>query len=441
MAVYNWSGFSANTVGSFASQAQNVLTQSQSETIGQYNGQVYYPGGTVEFTAYTAEMAMAMATVNSSLYATTIANSQNFLELMCLSNGALFDQIDSSGEMYVSVTSEPNQPIVSGNQYLVLNSALALLAGSYTQLSTNPYSGSYSIASKWPLKPYSTPFVVKQNMITQQFTQTPPVYNYVLVAGKYQYPANDDFFRGLNFSSWILTYGSLTAGQGDGFPSQMAINLEPTYASPLTLEPSIKFTPFNSSSGKSVFIYPLPTTIDFTKLIGKNTVPSVSFWLVTGGSTSNYTFRLYVDDGTGNPKKDSFFEIPIQPNAGTDNWGFYTFNLPNVVYMRDYGQWNITADAYVNSPTPTITLDWSDLSRVKYIAFVCNANALLGQSYFMVRGFSFDGTVIRGAYDSASIQGPITVNGITYPEGFGCRQTTIKDSFATTDSLSPSDTT
>src|SRR5208282_5148790 len=104
--------------------------------------------------------------------------------------------------------------------------------------------------------------------------------------------------------------------------------------------------------------------------------------------------------------------------------------LPNTKYQRDYGSWSIQTDnKYSLVGISPLTLDWSDFSHIAYFGICADTSAPLfgGYSYILMRGFSINGTIIRAMYDSSSIS--------TY----GCRMTTIKDSFAQTDTLTSLD--
>ena len=300
-------------------------------------------------------------------------------------------------------------------------------------------SSSYYVDSKWVLKPYATPFIVKQSMITQQFKQEPPIFNDVLVAGKFRCPLNDDICRGKNQGSWI-EFTTLNGLIDVSAAPSMSFS---SYYDAETPQPSIYFQPHLSTSGMiSHWIYPLTPSqtsiIDFTKLMGKHTVPSVNFWFRWGGNTSAYELRLYVDDGTGNPYLPSFFTAPISNNASQDGWGYVSIDFPNVVYKRDYGSWKLKTDLSNIFTTAPVTLEWSDMAKIRYISIACVGYSIeVGTPYVMMYGLSFNGTVIREAYDSLSILG----DGTAAHPAYGCRQTTIKDSFAQTDSLSSADTT
>ena len=304
----------------------------------------------------------------------------------------------------------------------------------------------------WVSQPYSTPQVVKQNMIVESFKVEPPVYNYVLVAGSFQFPLNDDFFRNNDISMWLNTntasyppqytsadgtssgiYGSGSYGTEFGTLKFDAYTDMQTPFSTILFLPAndstiVYLRPFNSVS-------PFTGAIDFTKLMGKKTVPSIEFWLRTGGGTGGYKLKLYVANGNGSPKLDSWFENSFGGSSGgQDNWGYVNVQLPNSKYQRDYNGWQIKASSVVygieHSP---LSLDWSDLAHIAYFGIEVTSTVyfggLFGQPYFQMYGFAILGTLIRAMYDSSSIT--------TY----GCRMTTVKDTFAQTDTMAANDLT
>jgi len=57
----------------------------------------------------------------------------------------------------------------------------------------------------WILRPNAAPIAVKEKMITQAFKTEPPIANYVLVAGRFMYPLNDDFCRDPTTTNWMPT--------------------------------------------------------------------------------------------------------------------------------------------------------------------------------------------------------------------------------------------
>ena len=56
----------------------------------------------------------------------------------------------------------------------------------------------------WVSQPYpTTPIVVKETMLVENFKQEPPIANFVLISGKFQYPLHDDICRG-SASPWLV---------------------------------------------------------------------------------------------------------------------------------------------------------------------------------------------------------------------------------------------
>jgi hypothetical protein len=134
LAVFKWSSDANNTVGSYATQAVNVIEQAEGLTHGQWGGQLYVPylgnsdENQNEYAGYTAFMYIAMKTINATAYAAILTEYKNFIYDMCMSDGKVYDQCDKYGVMYISILSAPGAALVEGYGFLTLAAALALLA-------------------------------------------------------------------------------------------------------------------------------------------------------------------------------------------------------------------------------------------------------------------------------------------------------------------------
>jgi hypothetical protein len=286
-------------------------------------------------------------------------------------------------------------------------------------------------------------------MISQQFKLESPIANYVMVAGKFQYPLNDDICRGVGWSNFVspntnglwemfmqfpstntiqrgldsaTKVGLMLSGNTDNEFNVPCINLIGTV--PATI------TPLDSRI--IIYTYPIKdiegSNIDLTKLIGMATTPTISFLFKEGKDTSQYELRLYLEDpnNKGHPKIDCYYACQFAATNTQDHWGEIEIALPNTIYKKEYGDWSIQTVSPLFAFV-TASIDWGDLNKVAYIGFSYKTQADLtstGASYCRIKRLSINGTVIRAAYDS--------INMATY----GTRMLTVKDSFAQTDSLS-----
>jgi hypothetical protein len=277
------------------------------------------------------------------------------------------------------------------------------------------------IEAKWALYPYATPLKVKQDMVTQAFKQEVPLANYILVAGRYKYPLNDEICKGLDIGLW-------ETNGGIGFGTRrIYLDTYDVGANGACLTMKGCYNPI--AAVNNIYAYPLPEDIDLAKLMGKETTPSIFFILKAGGYTTDFEFRLYFEDpdNIGHPDQDNYFKY-VFGDTVQDSWVAKEIGFPNTLWNKDFKGWElVTIDG---------SKDWKDFVDVKFFAFRFNSMVgLLEEATCKVLGIAFNGVVIYGLYDSTSIHGPITVNGITYPNGFGCRMITIKDTYAITDTL------
>lgn len=314
----------------------------------------------------------------------------------------------------------------------------------------------------WVSQPYpTTPIVVKQNMIIQDFKEEPPIANFVLVAGKFQYPLHDDICRGLggpndtvNGDYWQL-YGYTTVDLVDNeleaasyFFSNIKVyqlaNDEGWQEPCLELHGPSPYSVFTLTTGINgltlIYTYPLQdlngNPIDLTQLMGYNTVPSVSFWFKYGNYTESYQLRFYIEnpDISGEPQLNTYFVCTFTPTNTQDQWGFVEIPLPNVVNYKDFNNWQIRSEACTTvfnfMEGEPANISWTDFNKIKYfaISYEVQANvSISAECYCRIAGLSINGVVIRGAYDSGSIA------------SYGCRVLTVKDTYAQTDTLTYDD--
>ena len=261
---------------------------------------------------------------------------------------------------------------------------------------------SHLVSSKWVLKPYPSGSIkVKEDMVTQAFKQELPIANYVLVAGKYQFPLDDSVCE--STVGWIVqTSRSVHAVYDDKVVGAVSINLKGFYTPPLPIENN--------------FAYPLPVDLDFTKLMGENTTPSIFFWMKVGGYTEKYEFRLYWDDDDGGlVDRDNYISCPFT-GMETNVWVSKDFSIPNTIYMNNFKGWSLHS---LHG-----TKNWSDIPTLKYLGITFTSSFIaVAPTDVWIDGLVIGGVCIFGAYDSTNI----TAN--------GCRIITIKNSFANTQHL------
>jgi len=296
----------------------------------------------------------------------------------------------------------------------------------------------------WVSQPYATPIVVKQTMITQAFEQQMPLANFVLVSGKYQYPFNDAICTDPNATAnWLYDYtvgawfGStnITSGQTD------------IDAGGVSLTFHCQFAPLGANV-LNIYFRELPTDLDFTKLMGRNTTPVATFWFKATDGISQIQFRLYWKNKTTNlPDTTQFlyysFGNQLQPNQ----FNPVTVTFPNIKYLKNFNGWSVGQDDGLLNLKHSTNKTIEDIGSVAYWSIAFLATSTTGSPFCEMSKFLFNGQIIRGASDKLSIAGPYTESSagnnnapITYTSGFGCRTLTIKNSMANTDTLNMTST-
>jgi hypothetical protein len=229
-----------------------------------------------------------------------------------------------------------------------------------------------------------SPLEVKKQNIIENFVQEEPEANYVLVAGRFEYPMNEQWTeRGA--SLWEYEDADpLGAIENDQANAKVG-----TYC--------LKFT-----QSRTIQHYRVAEDIDvdFTKLWSKKNVPTVNFWFRTGGlgfGGGEQKIVFYKD-------WDNYFEYSL--SGLTDNvWEHFSIGLDDANWVK------------VGSLT-WAQIDYVGISYKFGIGIYGNV---------WLDGLTINGAVIRAAYHS----GNITL--------YDCKMKLIKDSLASTDTLIEND--
>ena len=260
----------------------------------------------------------------------------------------------------------------------------------------------YTIEDKWSTRPIDNPtIVVRQDIVTQSFKTELPIANYVLVAGKYIRPVNELWTESIN--GW----------EAYSNPSDKAhVGLSAYHeAGSTSLKMLIDLTYPTGTIGW--FIHPIADDkIDFTDLVSKNSNVNIHFKFNNGGYTGNHCFLLMTDinnylkyDLTG-LEQDKFNEFNIE----------ITSEFIKIILNEE------------ELPEGWTEIGNFEITNVNYIGFKFREIASTTVQC-LVDDFYIEGNIIRGIYDQDSI------------DTYGCRFLTIKDSMASTDTLSTDDYT
>jgi hypothetical protein len=107
-AIYEWGNSAYRTGGDYTSIGEKALDFINCITVGRWGGYLYSPyygaddENKMEYTVYTAFMAMAMNSVNASKYADKIQACKNFIQWMAVPDGRVYDTVDENGVLRAS---------------------------------------------------------------------------------------------------------------------------------------------------------------------------------------------------------------------------------------------------------------------------------------------------------------------------------------------------
>ena len=280
---------------------------------------------------------------------------------------------------------------------------------------------------QWKLRPYPTPIVVKQSMISQNFKQSVPQANMILINGRYQFPTvSTDMCQGYKIDSWYNYWVDETGAFHANGNQPEVISNEPQISGnclkfPVGSSPAADYT--------NVWCYPLPSDLDLTKLMGRDTTARITALLKVSGGIVGAQIRLYWQAPNTElpiPDTSQFMYYDISQIVNKDSFVVIDINVPNTKFIKDFNGWSMGQDlGYFNgvfnakhSTTHTIY----DIGSVKFIALVIFSGlntGLFGPIFAEMSDLEITGSVIRGVYDPNNVSGPFT-----FPtQGYGIKTT------------------
>jgi hypothetical protein len=304
----------------------------------------------------------------------------------------------------------------------------------------------------WVLKPYPTPIVVKQSMVTQNLKQSMPKGNMILISGRFQYPdINHDPCQGYNIDSWYPYWVDAVGGFHYTENGVVLVNNEPEIAGNC-----IKFPCITSPLAyyNNIWVYPLPpldgsgNTINLLNLMGRDITAHITGLIKVTGGVVGAQIRLYWNAPNTDliePDTSQFMYYTLN-NLTNDFFVPFDIAVPNTKFIKKFKGWAMGQDlGFLNdtfnvkhSTTHTIY----DIGSVAWIAIFTGLNTgLFGPVFAELSDLEIGGTFIRGVYDSTNVDGPYTyppVNlgtQVTYENGFGLRVITIKNSLLYTNTM------
>jgi hypothetical protein len=306
----------------------------------------------------------------------------------------------------------------------------------------------------WVLRPYVTPIVVKQSMVTQNLKQSVPKANMILISGRYQFPSvSTDPCQGYNIGGWYWYWVDGLGGQHfSGTGPVEVVNNEPEISGNCLKFPCATAV---AAYYNNIFLYPLPVDLDMTKLMGRDITGKISMLLKVTGGIVGAQVRLYwhVPNNPSSfiPDTSQFLYYDITQQININTFQPIEIEIPNTKFLKDFKGWAVGQDlGFINnafnvkySTTHTIY----DIGSVMWIgiAIFTGFNPLASPTFAEMSDLEIGGTFIRGVYDPTNVKGPFIYppsglnygTPVTYTNGFGLRKLTIKNSLLYTNTMSP----
>jgi hypothetical protein len=243
-----------------------------------------------------------------------------------------------------------------------------------------------------------TPLEVKKHNILENFIQEEPIANTVLVAGKFVFPQNELWTEG-HKELWRIVSGYL---------------IDDCLYHIIGSKSSLRVQGYPQSAPLWTTVLKEDLNIDVESIGTKNNVPSIEFFGKYQGDAMNAA-QLIVGTGTyvDNDSYDDYYYIDIIGELGTSSW--------SQIISKKLGVW-LNSDVWGQVGNP----DWNNIN---YIGFrIHKTETILGGSAWLwVDKLSINGTIIRCAYNSASIT------------KYGAKIKVVKDCLDQTDSLDATD--
>ena len=304
----------------------------------------------------------------------------------------------------------------------------------------------------WVLRPYVTPIVVKQSMVTQNLKQSVPKANMILISGRYQFPSIDtDPCQGYNVDSWTPIYIDQAGGFHGGNAVEV-VNNEPEINGNCLKLPCVTNAIFYYNN---VWIYPLPADLDLTKLMGRDITAHITALLKVTGGVVGAQIRLYWQAPNTmllEPDTSQFAYYDVSKDLNNNFFVPIDIPVPNTKFIKNFNGWAMGQDlGFLNNAfnvKHSTTRTLFDIGSVAYIAiaiFTGSNSGLFGPVFAEISDLEISGTFIRGVYDPTNVKGPFTYppiglnygTPVTYANGFGLRKLTIKNSLLYTNTMSP----
>jgi hypothetical protein len=270
----------------------------------------------------------------------------------------------------------------------------------------------HNIKTLWPTRVASEPLIVKEDMITQAFKTEIPLANYVLVAGKFIFPKNDNWTE-LSAEDWNVGYFIDGVWTLEDHPENFVLNDLVNYKVGLA---SIQH--YHPVGGIDYYyFYPKDTDLDLDLNVftARTVVPKLCFWYYKGANVEGNKVVLFA------PDEKNTFEIDVPSIDGA--WA------PIEIDLTDNGKDVWTKGGSEGNPS------WATITKVGFK----HHTTMFGAADVRIDGLEFVGNTIRGAYTSDCSETDIENCTIGCIKHYGCRFLTIKDSLASTDTLNPQD--
>lgn len=270
----------------------------------------------------------------------------------------------------------------------------------------------HNIKDLWPTRVASEPLVVKEDMITQAFKTEIPLANYVLVAGKFIFPKNDNWTE-LSAEDWNVGYFIDGVWTLEDHPENFVLNDLVNYK--VGLSSIQQYHPMGGIDYYYFYPKDIDLDLDLNVFTARTVVPKLCFWYYKGANVEGNKVVLFA------PDEKNTFEIAVPSIDGA--WA------PIEIDLTDNGKDVWTKGGSEGNP------NWATITKVGFK----HHTTMYGAANVRIDGLEFVGNTIRGAYTSDCGETNIEDCSIGCIKHYGCRFLTIKDSLASIDTLNPQD--
>ena len=295
----------------------------------------------------------------------------------------------------------------------------------------NVYAGpnnTFKVSDKWPTRPFSGSLIVKQDMISQQFKKRAFNANYIIAAGKYIYPLNEQWTEMRSgdplsgAAGWTGHYQKWHPPGDPWNPSSNVICCDDDGNNSDNMKPLMPHDVYglkiinagntgpNPPGPECCLLHPF--SVDIVGLSSKSNVPKIGFWIAKGAGVGADTLqaRFCKAKSDGTPDLANCFTANISIGTSNNIWNWVEFTIGP--YSTDF------------SIMQGSSLDWTEIA---FFGIRWESDNTTSASVVWIDYLEVIGSVLRFANDPVHMA------------QYGCKMMVLKDTLAQTDTLDPAD--